>query len=70
MRKEEHKQINGLQAGIVVLSIYLLLAGVFYYASGEQLYWRTSRSEWAGIQGDLAAPELVEGFEVRQDFFL
>ncbi len=69
MRKEEHKQINGLQAGIVVLSIYLLLAGVFYYASGEQLYWRTSRSEWAGIQGDLAAPELVEGFEVRQDFF-
>lgn len=68
-KSKKHIQINDIQACILVLSVYLLLTGVFYFASGEQLYWRTSRSEWIGEQSDLAIPEIVDGFEVRQDFF-
>ena len=51
-----------------VLLLFILLAGVFYYAAGEQLYWRTSRAVYESVPGELAALEPVDGFEIRQDF--
>lgn len=51
-----------------VLFLFLLLTGIFYYAAGEQLYWRTSRAVYEYVPSGLAAPEPADGAEIRQEF--
>lgn len=71
MKKKHRKfhHINFIQGCALVLLFYLSVAGVFYFAAGEQLYWRQSGFELASVEGDYATPELADGFTVKQEFF-
>ncbi len=69
MKKGKLVESKDLRVCTAVLLLYLLLAGIFYFASGEQLFWRMSRAEISSVQDVLAVSEIVDGLEVRQDFF-
>ncbi len=71
MKKKHRKfhHINFVQGCALLLLFYLFIAGVFYFAAGEQLYWRESGYELVSLEGDYATPELADGFVVKQEFF-
>lgn len=56
------------QGCILVLLAYFALAGVFYYAAGEQLYERRSENEIACVPGGGTTPELAGECSIRQEF--
>lgn len=68
-KKRKFHHINFIQGCALVLLFYLLVAGVFYFAAGEQIYWRESGAQLESLAGDYATPELSDGFVVKQEFF-
>ena len=68
-RKKHNYQLNFIQGCCLIMLVYLLIAGIFYFAAGEQLYWRESGAELVSVEGDYATPELADGFTVKQEFF-
>ena len=67
-RKQFWKKINFTQGCILAAVLYFLLAGVFYYAAGEQLYERRSRHEGESVAWESPAPEVTGKQDIRQDF--
>lgn len=68
-RKENNRiTLNFTQGCIVIIILYFVISGIFYYAAGEQLYTRKSKGELASIAGDYATPEITGEFTVRQEF--
>lgn len=53
---------------IIAVILYFVLACVFYYAAGDQLYERRSENEIESIAGIYTAPEITKEQTVRQVF--
>ena len=53
---------------ILAAALYFLLAGIFYYAAGEQLYERRSENEIPGAAWESPTPEVTKKQDIRQDF--
>ncbi len=56
------------QGCILAAALYFLLAGIFYYAAGEQLYERRSENEIPGAAWESPTPEVTKKQDIRQDF--
>lgn len=54
---------------ILAIILYFLLAGIIYYAAGDQLYERSSRNEIMSEPLEYATGEITAGYTVRQDFW-
>lgn len=67
-RKRNKLKISFTQGCILAAVFYFVLAGIFYYAAGEQLYERRSRNEITGAAWESPASEVTEEQDVRQDF--
>lgn len=56
------------QGCILAAALYFLLAGIFYYAAGEQLYERRSENEIPGAAWESPTPEVTKKQDIRQEF--
>ena len=66
--KEKEPGIRIEKLIMIALAAYLLLAVVFYFLAGEQLYFRDSRGNIAAQTADAGTIELTEGQAVEQTF--
>lgn len=67
MRKQR-KRVSFAQGCMILVVLYFLLAGVFYYAAGEQLYERKSKNEIMSPANVYTAPEITNEQTVKQVF--
>lgn len=54
--------------GIISLAIYFMLAILFHFAAGEQLYYKASKGNLKSIQGSTSTYEITNHFTVKQEF--
>lgn len=59
---------NFLKNCSICLLVFYVLAGVFYFATGEQLFLRESSNEIVSVEGDFATYEITPEFSVTQKF--
>lgn len=65
-KKKEFHYINFY---IKMLCIYLLLAGIFYVAAGEQLYFRKAKHTIEAFPADTVTGDITAGKRVEQTFY-
>ena len=53
---------------IISLAIYFMLAILFHFAAGEQLYYKASKGNLKSIQGSTSTYEITNHFTVKQEF--
>lgn len=66
--KTEQKKNSFMRGCILAAVLYVLLAAIFYYAAGEQLYERCSGNEVVSAEWESPAPEVTASHTIRQEF--
>lgn len=56
------------QGCVIAAAAYFLLAGLFYYAAGSQLFERTANNEIHSQRMERVTGEFVQGYRIRQTF--
>ena len=56
------------QGCILAVTVYFLLAGIFYYAAGSQLFERTANNEIQSLGMGNVTGEFAQGYMIRQTF--
>lgn len=67
-RKKQENPVNVLRLALTVLLIYCGMVVSFYFLSGEQLFLRASRGSLEMPAAEVAAPEVVQGMTIEQNF--
>ena len=64
----QKKEMHLIRGCMLFMALYLMLAVLFYYAAGTQLYERRSKNEIGNLAGIYTAPELTREQTVKQVF--
>ncbi len=62
------KTNNLLTWCILAILIYVIIITIFYFAAGEQLYYRNTKNPIESVIGDIATDEITPEFTVKESF--